>query len=276
MATYAIGDVQGCFDELCALLDRIRFDPSSDRLWFAGDLVNRGPKSLAVLRFVKQLGDSAVSVLGNHDLHLLATAQGVRHKDKDTTGEVLAAGDRDELLDWVRHQKLFVRDRSLDFTMVHAGLPPQWRLDDAERLAAELETCLQGPDYPEFLADMYGNQPALWEESLTGHARLRLITNVFTRTRYCHDDGSLELKEDRAPGQQPAGLHPWFAHPKRLSAGARIVFGHWATLQMSAEEEQRHQVFHIDQGCVWGGALTAMRLEDLKRFSVPSRQPKRF
>lgn len=276
MATYAIGDVQGCYDELRALLDRIRFDPASDRLWFAGDLVNRGPRSLEVLRFVKALGDGAVSVLGNHDLHLLATSQGVRHNPKDTIGEVLTASDREALLDWVRYQHLFVRDAALNFSMVHAGLPPQWRLDDAERLAGELETCLQGPGYAAFLADMYGNQPGRWEESLAGHARLRFITNAFTRTRFCRDDGSLDLEENGVPGQQPPGLHPWFAHPHRRSAGQRIVFGHWASLQMIAEEEQRHRVFHIDQGCVWGGALTALRLEDLQRFSVPSQQPTRF
>ncbi len=276
MATYAIGDVQGCYDELCSLLELIGFDPAAGRLWFAGDLVNRGPNSVGVLRLVKDLGDRALTVLGNHDLHLLATASEVRFNVTDTIVDVLSADDRDELLNWLRTRSLFHRDGELGFSMVHAGLAPQWTIDDAVRVAQELEVCLRGADYSGFLSVMYGNEPDRWSDALEGFDRLRFVTNAFTRIRYCHEDGSLELLEKPPPGEQSSGLFPWFAHPQRQNLGERIIFGHWAALRMTPDEESAHSVFHIDQGCVWGGELTALRLDDCKRFSVPSRQPKRY
>ncbi len=275
MATYAIGDVQGCYDELCALLDLIRFDPGEDRLCFAGDLVNRGPSSLEVLRLVAGLGDRALNVLGNHDLHLIAAAEHVRVRKGDTLDEILEAEDKDRLLAWLCACPVVYRDPDLDFYLVHAGLVPQWSADEALRLANELEACLQGPELDDYLADMYGNQPDLWRDDLEGQDRLRILTNVFTRLRFCRGDGSLDLEEKGVPGEQPAGLYPWYAHPDRRSRGARIVFGHWAALEISEAEEKARDVYHIDQGCVWGGALTALRMDDMRRFSVPSRQPKR-
>ena len=275
MPTYAIGDVQGCYDELCALLDEIRFDPSADRLLFAGDLINRGPKSLEVLRLAESLGDRALNVLGNHDLHLLAAAEHVRVRKGDTLDDILNAEDRDQLFDWLRNCPVLYHDPELDFYLVHAGLVPQWTMKDAMGLAAELETCLRGPGLDDYLAGMYGNQPDLWRDDLEGQDRLRILTNVFTRLRFCRRDGSLDLDEKGVPGEQPEGLYPWYAHPDRKSRGARIVFGHWAALSMSEDEEKKYGAYHIDQGCVWGGALTALRMEDMRRFSVPSRQTKR-
>jgi bis(5'-nucleosyl)-tetraphosphatase (symmetrical) len=274
VATYAIGDVQGCYEELCALLDLIRFDPAEDRLCFAGDLVNRGPKSLQVLRLARELGDRALNVLGNHDLHLIAAAKHVRVRKGDTLDEILRADDREVLLAWLCACPVFYRDPDLDFYLVHAGLAPQWSATDALRLAGELEACLRGPGLDEYLSGMYGSRPALWREDLNGQDRLRFLTNAFTRLRFCRSDGSLDFEEKDQPGTQSAGLFPWYAHPKRRNRGAPIVFGHWATLEMSETEEKQHGVYHIDQGCVWGGALTALRMDDLRRFSVPSRQPK--
>lgn len=276
MATYAIGDVQGCYDELCSLLDLIGFDTAADRLWFAGDLVNRGPNSVDVLRLVKDFGDRAITVLGNHDLHLLATDSRVRANESDTITDVLAAGDREKLLEWLREQSMFYRDTSLGCCMVHAGLAPRWTIEDAAHVARELELCLRGRDYSSFLSVMYGDEPDQWSDALEGYDRLRFATNAFTRIRYCRRDGSLNLQADQIPGEQSPGLFPWFAHPQRRNRGERIVFGHWAALRMTPEEEKSYGVYHIDQGCVWGGELTALRLEDFQRFSVPSRQPKRY
>jgi bis(5'-nucleosyl)-tetraphosphatase (symmetrical) len=275
MATYAIGDVQGCYDELCALLDLIRFDSSEDRLCFAGDLVNRGPKSLEVLRLMDELGDRTLNVLGNHDLHLIAAAAHVRVRKDDTLDQILNADDRDRLLAWLRRCPVMYREPDLDFYLVHAGLAPQWSAEDAMRLAGELEDCLCGSRLKDYLDEMYGNQPGLWRESLKGQDRMRFLTNAFTRLRFCRRDGSLELKEKGVPSELPAGLSPWYAHPERQNRGSRIVFGHWATLKMSEKEEKEYGVYHIDQGCVWGGALTALRMDDMRRFSVPSRQQKR-
>lgn len=274
MATYAIGDVQGCYDELCLLLERIRFDPAADCLWFAGDLVNRGPNSVDVLRLVKSLGGRALTVLGNHDLHLLATAVEVRFNVTDTIVDVLSADDREELLDWLRAQPMFHRDASLGFCIAHAGLAPLWDIEDAVTVARELEACIRGPDHRTFLEVMYGNDPDQWSDALEGHDRLRFVTNAFTRIRYCREDGSLDLEAKQLREENPPDLYPWFAHPLRRNLGERIIFGHWAALRMTPEEERTYGVFHIDQGCVWGGELTALRLEDLQRFTVPSRQPK--
>lgn len=270
MATYAIGDVQGCFEQLEQLLKRIRFDPVNDRLRFAGDLVNRGPRSLDVLRFVHALGDSAISVLGNHDLHLLATANGRRSAAKgDTLDEILAAPDCAQLLDWLRHLPLMHENPDSGLVLVHAGLSPQWTLDMARQCARELEAVIQGPRLDSFLKHMYGNEPLRWNDDLKGYKRLRYITNAFTRMRYCRADGSLDFGEKRPPGRQREGLLPWFAVPQRRSRDAAIVFGHWATLQIEQKLDPVFGVHHIDTGCVWGGPLSALREEDGKMFCVP-------
>jgi bis(5'-nucleosyl)-tetraphosphatase (symmetrical) len=265
MAVYAIGDVQGCFAELQSLLEKLHFDPAEDRLWLTGDLVNRGPRSLETLRFVRSLGDAAVAVLGNHDLHLLAVAQGVsRTKHRDTFGDVLGAPDRDELLDWLRRRPLLHHEKG--FYLIHAGLPPQWRVEEAERYAAEVEGFLRSGDYPEFFGRMYGDQPDRWSPFLSGWDRLRFITNCFTRLRFCEADGRVEFRQKGPPGSQPPHLLPWFAVPDRRSAGANIVFGHWSTLGFYRE----NGVFCLDTGCLWGGELTALRLDrESPRISVP-------
>jgi len=268
MAIYAIGDVQGCFAELRRLLDKIRFDPVADRLWFTGDLVNRGPQSLETLRFIRSLGDSAVAVLGNHDLHLLAVAHGVsRVKRKDTFADVLTAPDREILIDWLRRRPLLYREGA--FYLIHAGLPPQWSAADAERYAREVESCLQGDRFIELFRQMYGDRPDLWTETLQGWDRLRFITNCFTRIRYCDRHGRTDFKEKGAPGTQSPHLMPWFKVPGRRSAGAQIVFGHWSTLGFYADDG----VHGIDTGCLWGGELTALRLDGEKqRVSVSCRE----
>ena len=257
MATFAVGDIQGCHDELQRLLERIDFDAAEDRLWFTGDLVNRGPRSLATLRFVKSLGEHAVCVLGNHDLHLLAVAAGTaKPRPNDTLDEVLAAPDRDELLDWLRRRPLFHHDATLGYTLVHAGLPPQWDLAQAEGCARELESVLRA-DPADFFRHMYGNEPRCWSPKLRGMERLRFIVNCFTRLRYCNAEGELDLKAKGAPGSQPEGYLPWYAVPGRRSAGLHILFGHWSTLG----EVDGFEVYNLDTGCVWGGRLTALRLD---------------
>lgn len=257
MAVYAIGDIQGCYDELARLLEMLRFDPAIDRLWLVGDLVNRGPKSLETLRFVKDLGDAAISVLGNHDLHLLALAAGnQKHKDEASLDPVLAAPDRDELLHWLRHRPLLHSDDQLGYHMLHAGLPPDWDMATAQACARELELALQGDDHIAYFLDMYGNRPERWDPALQGQDRLRFITNCFTRLRYLEADGRLALKEKGPPGSQKGGRLPWFEHPARLTRGERILFGHWSTLGYVAA----HNVWALDTGCLWGGALTALRI----------------
>ncbi len=257
MALYAIGDIQGCYDELQRLLETLRFDARADQLWLVGDLVNRGPKSLDVLRFVKSLGDGAITVLGNHDLHLLAISVGIdRAKHDDTLGDILKAPDRDELLDWLRKQPLLHHDATRGYAMLHAGLPPQWDLAQAQRCASEVEVMLRGPDYKEFFQHMYGNQPDLWDEGLSGWARLRFIVNCFTRLRYVDEHGRITHKEKGAP-RVHSRLTPWFRAPERKSAASKIVFGHWSTLGLVLE----HNVCALDTGCVWGGELTALRLD---------------
>jgi len=270
MATYAIGDVQGCFKQLQQLLLRIDFDPQVDRLRFAGDLVNRGPNSLQVLRFVRGLGARAVTVLGNHDLHLLASAYAERKPSKgDTLTEILEAPDRDELLDWLRQQPVMHENCESGLLLVHAGLSPQWSLDSARKCARELETVLRGSRLKSFLTHMYGNEPRRWDDDLDGYERLRYITNAFTRIRYCHLDGALEFSEKNPPGRQEKGLQPWFTLPQRPDRNVPIVFGHWATLQIEQAVDARYGVHHIDTGCVWGGTLSALREADGVMFSVP-------
>ncbi len=273
MATYAIGDVQGCHDELERLLERLAFDVARDRLWMVGDLVNRGPRSLETLRLVRSFGDAASVVLGNHDLHLLAVAAGAREpRRKDTLDAVLGAPDRDELLAWLRHQPLLVHDRDAARVLVHAGLPPQWDADQAEGCARELEAVLQGPDHDAFFHSMYGDHPACWEPALTGAERLRYVTNALTRMRYVDAGGALDLDEKGPPGTQSDGLVPWFAHPRRHSRDVTVVFGHWASLQSQVPLDPGHRVIHLDMGCVWGGALRAVRLEDGAVLEVPGRR----
>lgn len=258
MAVYAIGDLQGCYEPLRRLLDHLAFDPRHDCLWLVGDLVNRGPASVAVLRLVRSLGAAAVTVLGNHDLHLLAVAYHKNHhRSKDTFDDVLRAPDRDELLEWLCQRPVLHHDPQLQVTMVHAGLPPQWDLAQACMCAAELQETLRGEQRGEFLIHMYGNHPHRWSKSLTGWERLRFISNCLTRLRFCTTDGRLDLKHKGPPGTQPSSHIPWFLVPGRRTAGETIVCGHWSTLGYS------HQagVYALDSGCVWGGRLTALRLD---------------
>ncbi len=258
MAVYAIGDLQGCYDEFRTLLDLLAFDPASDRVWLTGDLVNRGPGSLAALRYVKALGQSASIVLGNHDLHLLAAAaipeRGLRRGD--TLDEVLAAPDRDELLDWLSQQPLLHHDRHLGCTMVHAGLPPQWDLTMATACAAEVSAAMRTAP-ADFYRAMYGNKPDRWSDDLQGNDRLRFTVNCMTRLRVVDHDGKLLLKYKGGLADAPPDAVPWFRAPGRRSAGERIVFGHWSALGYHAGDG----VVSLDSGCVWGGALTAVRLD---------------
>lgn len=258
MAVYAIGDIQGCFDELRRLLDRLNFDPAADRLWLVGDLVNRGPKSLDTLRYVKALRQAAVTVLGNHDLNLLAKYVGAKpNKAGSSLDAVLSAPDCDELVDWLRHRCLLHHDPQLGFTMGHAGLVPQWNLEQALALAGEVQAVLRGSDYVEFLYHMYGDEPDRWSEELRGWGRLRFIVNAFTRLRYCDRDGRINIGLTGPPGTQPKGFMPWFEVPGRKSADLHIVCGHWSTLGYRKEPG----VIALDSGCVWGGQLTAVRLD---------------
>jgi bis(5'-nucleosyl)-tetraphosphatase (symmetrical) len=274
MATYAIGDLQGCYTELIDLLGRIGFDAGSDRLWFTGDLVNRGPQSLECLRFARDLGDRAVTVLGNHDLHLLAIAAGrMQPRKNDTVDDILAAPDRGELLDWLRRRPLLHYEPQYECVMVHAGLPPQWDLATASELAGEVEAVLRGDEVQGFYENMYGNRPDLWSEDLEGMDRLRFITNCFCRIRYCDADGRLDLDDKRPPGQQATHLIPWFQFEGRRSRDIDILFGHWASLPFGdIKDFSPYNVHPLDTGCVWGRRLTALRLEDRRLFSVPSRR----
>ena len=261
MSTYAIGDVQGCYDELRTLLDRLAFDPARDTLWLVGDLVNRGPRSLETLRFVRGLGDRAVTVLGNHDLHLLVVAAGVRKPHRgDTLDAILNAPDRDELLAWLRSRKLM--HAAEGYALVHAGLLPQWSIARALGLAQEVETALSGPDYAELLRNMYGNAPAAWDDGLTGFDRLRVIVNAMTRLRLCDAQGGMEFSHKGAPTDLPPGYMPWFDVPGRASADTPIVCGHWAALGVIA----RNDLLTIDTGCVWGRELSALRLDDRRLY----------
>ena len=263
MATYAIGDIQGVFEALEILLDRIAFDPARDRLWFVGDIVNRGPDSLAAIRFVKSLGDKAVTVLGNHDLHLLTVAEGFAKIHRgDTFDDILAAPDREELLGWLRRQKLMHREAG--WAMVHAGLLPQWNVARALELAKEVEDALAGPGYRDLLRSMYGNEPDAWDEGLQGLDRLRVIINAMTRLRLCTNDGRMEFKHKSAPLNLPDGYLPWYAIANRASAGEQVIFGHWSTLGLYATDD----IVALDSGCLWGNALSALRLEDREIIQV--------
>lgn len=260
MAVYAIGDIQGCDDEFAQLLATLDFSPSRDTLWLVGDLVNRGPRSLEVLRRVKALGPAAITVLGNHDLHLLALALSPQEplKAKDTLQQILGAPDRDELIEWLRQQPMLHHDAKLGYTMVHAGLPPQWDLATAQACARELETVLRDKRRcRELFAHMYGDKPNHWSDDLRGTDRLRFITNCLTRLRYCHADGRLELKFKGEVKDAPQDLMPWFKVPGRRSRDMRIICGHWSALGFHDADG----VLAIDTGCVWGEKLCAVRLD---------------
>jgi len=270
MAVYAIGDVQGCYDALKQLLDKLEFDPAVDRLWLAGDLVNRGPDSLATLRFIRQLGDRAITVLGNHDLHLLAIH--AEHKATRDPGlqAVLTAPDADEIIDWLRCRPLLHYDPALESILVHAGIYPGWTLVQAQQRAQELHDILCSDNYLEFIHHMYGNQPDRWDNQLEGWDRLRFICNSFTRMRYCEADGRLDLKDNGPPGRQPPGTLPWFEVAGRKIRTQRILFGHWSTLGL----RQQENIVALDTGCVWGGELTALHIDapapTYTRISCPS------
>jgi len=260
MAVYAIGDLQGCLAPFERLLERVRFDPSHDRLWLVGDLVNRGPDSAACLRLVRDLGTTAITVLGNHDLHLLATAAGIRPlRTKDTLKQVLDQPDAGEMLDWLASRPLIHHDTELGWTLVHAGVPPAWNLVTAQREARAVEQVLQdGSRRKAFLKEMYGDTPARWSDSLQGTDRLRYTVNALTRMRFIRRDGGLDLQESGPPSGAPSRLTPWFKIPGRLMSGKPIAFGHWSALGYSRGRDW----LSLDSGCVWGRKLTMVRLDD--------------
>jgi len=265
MTLYVVGDLQGCLAPLQCLLERVNFNPQKDRLWLTGDLVNRGSQSLETLRFLYAIRHSIQTVLGNHDLHLLAVAHNLRNlKRSDTLDEILHAPDRDELLFWLRQQKLLHHDAARKITLVHAGIPPQWSLKKALKRAAEVEAVLRDEQQlTAYLDDLYGNEPSLWDKKLSGSARLRLITNYFTRMRFCTAEGKLELTIKESAGHAPVGYAPWFSHPHRKMRGQNILFGHWAALQGRCNEPC---VYALDSGCVWGGAMTLLNWDSGERF----------
>lgn len=270
MATYAIGDIQGCHAELVRLLDYLGFSPSRDRLWFVGDLVNRGPDSLAVLRFVKDLGECAIMVLGNHDLHLVMQAAGHGKASKeDTLAQVLDASDRDDLMAWVRSRPLFhVED---EYAMVHAGLLPQWDVAQAQALSDEASAALTAGGFRDFLANMWGSEPTSWRDDLAGWDRLRVVVNAMTRMRFCTPAGAMEFRAPGAkgpPDRGPAGCVPWFEVPGRRSADHKLICGHWSALGFRHEGN----LLALDSGCLWGGSLTAVRLEDRRVYQLPCRR----
>ena len=260
MAIYAIGDLQGCYRDLRRLLERINFDPAADRLWFTGDLISRGPESLQCLRFVSSLGEAALSVLGNHDLHFLALAEGAVPKRINKPmdpglREILEADDAATLLHWLRHRPLAHHENGI--LLIHAGLAPQWNVELTLQLAAEAEAVLRGPDYREFFRNMYGDLPDCWDPGLAGHERIRFIVNCLTRLRCCDRQGRLLLAYKEPPAGLPESILPWFRVPGRASRGSRIVFGHWSTLGLAEEDGAQC----LDSGCVWGGQLSAMRMD---------------
>ncbi|KGD62203.1 diadenosine tetraphosphatase [Alcanivorax jadensis T9] len=265
MSDYAIGDLQGCLEPFNCLLERIGFNADRDRLFLAGDLVNRGPDSLGTLRRVYELRENVHAVLGNHDLHLLAVAQGsTDSRRKDTLTDILEAPDRDALLGWLQNCPLMVDIPEHQAVMTHAGIPPLWTLAQARGRAREVEQVLRSSQANEFFANMYGNQPAGWDDGLAGSERWRVITNHFTRMRFVNEAGELDLTSKGEPDAPPEGFMPWFHHPRRLSGDTRILFGHWAALEGHAD---MLQVEALDTGCVWGGSLTALRLDDLTRIA---------
>jgi bis(5'-nucleosyl)-tetraphosphatase (symmetrical) len=275
VSVYAIGDVQGCYPELQRLLEKLRFDPVADRVWFCGDLVNRGGESLEVLRLVRSISASCIVALGNHDLSLLAVAERepeARARTNPDLSRVLQAADNIELLDWLRSRCLLHHDPVLNFTLVHAGLAPAWTLPHAQHIAREVEKTLQGPGHRSLLQSMFGNRPARWSEKLHGHDRLRAAINFFTRMRYCDAHGRIDFDAKGKPGSQRAGLYPWFEVPGVKLRDTRFVCGHWSTLGRFAGLG----VYAIDTGCVWGGTLTALQLDgEEPRFITVNAEPNR-
>ena len=271
MATYAVGDVQGCLEPLKCLLDRVQFDPSQDKLWLVGDLVNRGPQSLETLRFLYSMRDSVVTVLGNHDLHLLAIANhAARIKKKDTLREILSAPDCADLLFWLRQQPLMHHDAERNISMVHAGIPPQWSIQDALARAEEMHTVLRDDSlFVPYLDGMYGDHPSVWNDDLHGIERLRVITNYFTRMRFCTANGELDLNSKEGISTAPSGFAPWFSHPERLTRNDTILFGHWAALEGRCPEPN---TIALDTGCVWGGKLSLYNVDtqQFERCACPS------
>jgi len=268
MAEYAIGDVQGCYDPLLRLLDHIRYNDREDRLWFVGDLVNRGPASLAVLRFIKNLPNTARIVLGNHDLHLLNQLFGTafRHNQEDTFHDILNAPDKEELGHWLRFQPLLFHDETLQVVMCHAGINPMWTLNAAKQYAHEFEQMLQSEQYGHYLSNLYGNYPSFCNEELSDIERFRAICNYYTRMRFCDKNGHLMLKYKGDLEHAPVHHFPWYAVPHRCMIQESIIFGHWAALKGQCTTPN---IYAIDTGCVWGGPLTALRLEDKQRLTVP-------
>ena len=267
MSTYAVGDIQGCFDPLCRLLDKLKFDPENDTLWVAGDMVNRGPDSLHTLRYLKGLGDNCVAVLGNHDLHLLAVSTGIRKtKSSDTIDDILAAPDRDELLGWLRHRPFVHHDPERNISMVHAGIPPIWTVEKALKKSRKLEAALQGPQYEKTLKKLFkSDQPVVWGKDLGPWKKLRLTANYFTRMRFCNKNGLLNL--DNKTSMPAPGEAPWFNFPGTSCYRETIIFGHWAALEGNSGRENIHA---LDTGCVWGRELTALNLDTFERTSVPA------
>lgn len=259
MAVYAIGDIQGCYDPFRELLDALKFDPAADTLWLTGDLVNRGPKSLKTLRFVKSLGESAITVLGNHDLHLLALSAGkLRYRNRfETLKGVFRASDCDELIDWLRHRPLAHYDKSLKTMLVHAGTHPSWSAKKTIARAAEVEDALRGDKYKKVLGRMYGNSPAEWSGDLSGHMRLRFIINCLTRMRMLTQNQRLNFSHSGPPFRARKNLIPWYDFDDLAWAGTRIVFGHWSSLGLIVLPT----LVSLDTGCVWGRQLTAVRLD---------------
>ncbi|MCE4057707.1 symmetrical bis(5'-nucleosyl)-tetraphosphatase [Pseudomonas sp. Au-Pse12] len=266
MATYAVGDLQGCLEPLQCLLEQVAFDPARDRLWLVGDLVNRGPQSLETLRYLYSIRDSLTCVLGNHDLHLLAAWRNIeRLKKSDTLREILEAPDCEELLQWLRQQKLMHYDETRNIAMVHAGIAPQWSLKKALKCAAEVEEALRDDNLLEpFLDGMYGNDPAKWDSDLKGVTRLRVITNYFTRMRFCTSEGKLDLKSKEGLDTAPPGYAPWFSHKERKTRDLKIIFGHWAALEGHCNEPG---IFALDSGCVWGGSMTLLNVDSGARLT---------
>lgn len=257
MTDYAIGDIQGCYERLRDVLDKVDFSPSRDRLWVAGDLINRGPSSLETLRYIESLGDSAVVVLGNHDLHLLAVALGGHApKRKDTLQDILDAPDCDRLLQWLRRQNFCVHDQKRNFVMAHAGIPHIWSVEDAVSHAREVEAVIRSDQAEYYFTHMYGNEPERWDPGLTGMDRWRMITNYFTRMRFIAEDGTLELATKESAGNAPEGYVPWFQFPRQDDV--RVIFGHWAALEGNTGSDR---FIGLDTGCVWGGVLTVMNLD---------------
>ena len=278
MTTYVIGDLQGCFDELQSLLKHIDYQPENDFLWFVGDLVNRGPKSLECLKFVKKLEQKgrAKTVLGNHDFHLMAAYAGLDKfvSKSDTLQDILQAKEVDELMDWLRMQPLMVKHPIYDAVMVHAGIPPQWTIKEALGYAQEVEAQLKRDDWKTFLVEhLFGSEPKQWQDTLTGWDRLRYIVNAFARMRYCDPNGRLEFKIKSAPAcpeeqKKLAPYEPWFVFPNRRNKDHEIFFGHWSTLGAI----DAYQIHATDTGCLWGGELTAYAIEQHKRYSVQCKQ----